>query len=129
MKTERFLLTVALTILSLSILGGCSSTKITEYEDDKIIKVTETETSIVSSITDSTKNKSVFNWTTLFGFDLELIMLPVKEMSPRVHLRLGKITNGTMSILSGQVNLDDIPPIIDATSGSQTLNKEGYTSK
>ena len=129
MKTERFLLTVALTILSLSILGGCSSTKITEYEDDKIIKVTETETSIVSSITDSTKNKSVFNWTTLFGFDLELIMLPVKEMSPRVHLRLVKITNGTMSILSGQVNLDDIPPIIDATSGSQTLNKEGYTSK
>ena len=129
MKTERFLLTVALTILSLSILGGCSSTKITEYEDGKIIKVTETDTSIVSSITDSTKNKSVFNWTTLFCFDLELIMLPVKEMSPRVHLRLGKITNGTMSILSGQANLDDIPPIIDATSGSQTLNKEGYTSK
>lgn len=129
MTIKNFSNTLILIILSFSLLGGCSSRKIVEYENGEVVRVTETEDTVVGSITNSTKSKSVFNWTTLFGFDLELIVLPVREMSPRVHLRLGKITNGTMSILSGQGNLDAIPPIIDATSGSQTLNKEGYISK
>lgn len=129
MTIKNFLHILILIILSFSLLGGCSSRKIVEYENGEVVRVTETEDTVVGTITNSTKSKSVFNWTTLFGFDLELIVLPVREMSPRVHLRLGKITNGTMSILSGQGNLDDIPPIIDATSGSQPLNKEGYTSK
>lgn len=129
MTIKNFSNTLILIILSFSLLGGCSSRKIVEYENGEVVRVTETEDTVVGSITNSTKSKSVFNWTTLFGFDLELIVLPVREMSPRVHLRFGKITNGTMSILSGQGNLDDIPSIIDATSGSQTLNKEGYPSK
>ena len=124
MTIKNFSHTLILIILSLSILGGCSSRKIVEYENGEVVRVTETEDTVVGTITNSTKSKSVFNWTTLFGFDLELIVLPVREMSPRVHLRLGKITNGTMSILSGQGNLNEIPSIINATSNTQLETKE-----
>lgn len=124
MTIKNFSNTLILIILSFSLLGGCSSRKIVEYENGEIVRVTETEDTVVGSITNSTKNKSVFNWTTLFGFDLEFVVFPVKEMSPRVHLRLGKITNGTMSILSGQLNLNEIPSIINATSDTQLETKE-----
>ena len=124
MTIKNFSNTLILIILSFSLLGGCSSRKIVEYENGEVVRVTETEDTVVGSITNSTKNKSIFNWTALFGFDLELIVLPVKEMSPRVHLRFGKITNGTMSILSGQLNLNEIPSIINAASDTQLETKE-----
>ena len=38
--------------------------------------------------------------------------------------KIRKITNGTMSILSGQLNLNEIPSIINAASDTQLETKE-----
>lgn len=109
---------------------GCSSTKaiITEYDSTgKIVKKTETSTSIVSEVVASTKGKTVIAWESGWAAYISVSTATQQDPTPTGKMFAGKTDKGLISTLPDQQNWEGIAAAINATKYELNVNASGIS--
>ena len=129
MKTKLFTL---LSAAALFVLTGCAATKstITEYDaSGNILKKTETSESVISSVTKSTRNKSVIIWEDGWAGYISVSSGTLDDPTPHGKIFAGKINKGAVSLLPNQSGLPGIAKIIQATKSDLSVGLDGATAE
>lgn len=99
-------------------LTGCTSTKsvVTTYDaEGRVTSRTETSESVVKSVTESTKNKTVIAWESGWAAYLSASTATEEDPTPHVKMFAGKTDKGVISALPNQTGWDGITSAILAT--------------
>ena len=130
METKLF--NLLLSAAALFVLTGCAATKstITEYDaSGNILKKTETSESVISSVTKSTRNKSVIIWEDGWAGYISISSGTLDDPTPHGRIFAGKINKGAVSLLPNQSGLPGIAKIIQATKSDLSIGLDGASSK
>lgn len=115
-----------------AVLSACTSTTSTILEYDEtgnLIKRTESSESVIKTVTDSTKNKSVIVWEDGWAAYFSVSSGTAEDPTPHGKLFAGKVNKGAISILPDQTALPGIAKIIQATKSDISASlTEGITS-
>ena len=98
--------------------SGCASTRstVTEYDAaGNVTKITETSESVISSVVESTRNKTVIAWEDGWAAYISLSSGTVDDPTPHGKIFAGQVNQGAISILPEQKNLTGIAQIIQST--------------
>lgn len=119
------------TVAIFATVTGCTATKsvITEYDaGGKVTKVTETSESVVSSVIESTKGKTVIMYDNSFLAYLSASASTVEDPTPTIKCGIGKADRGLLTITdSAKI---DVPRAIEAMrAGEITLSASGIGSQ
>lgn len=132
METKLFTLLLPLLAITLFMLTGCAATKstITEYDaSGNILKKTETSESVISSVTKSTRNKSVIIWEDGWAGYISVSSGTMDDPTPHGKIFAGKINKGAVSLLPNQKNVVGIAKIIQATKSDLSVGLDGATAE
>ena len=130
METKLF--NLLLSAAALFVLTGCAATKstITEYDaSGNILKKTETSESVISSVTKSTRNKSVIIWEDGWAGYISVSSGTLDDPTPHGRIFAGKINKGAVSLLPNQSGLPGIAKIIQATKSDLSVGLDGATAE
>ena len=120
-----------LAVAALLALTGCTGTRstITEYDSSgNIVKTTETSESVIKTVTDSTKNKTVVAWEDGWAAYISASSGTTEDPTPHGKIFAGKVNKGAVSILPDQQNLPGIARIIQATKSDIEIGLDGLTA-
>ena len=129
---ETRLFTLILPAVALLVLTGCAATRstITEYDaSGNILKKTETSESVISSVTKSTRNKSVIIWEDGWAGYISVSSGTLDDPTPHGRIFAGKINKGAVSLLPNQSGLPGIAKIIQATKSDLSVGLDGAASE
>ena len=104
--------------LILTLATGCASTSSTILEYDasgNVVKRTETSESVIKTVTDSTKNKSVVVWEDGWAAYISVSSGTTEDPTPHGKIFAGKVNKGAISMLPNQSGLTGISTIIQST--------------
>ena len=113
------------TLMLVLLATGCASTSSTILEYDaggNVVKRTETSESVIKTVTDSTKNKSVIVWEDGWAAYISVSSGTAEDPTPHGKLFAGKVNKGAISILPDQTALPGIAKIIQATKSDITAS-------
>lgn len=122
---------IALMTVAAFVLTGCTSTRstITEYDSSgNIVKTTETSESVIRTVTDSTRNKTVVAWEDGWAAYISASSGTTEDPTPHGKIFAGKVNKGALSILPDQQNLPGIARIIQATKSDIEIGLDGLTA-
>lgn len=110
---------------------GCFSptqSTITEFSADgkKIVKQTITSESVIKSVVESTKDKSVFTWESGWVAYLHATAATAENPSPTFKLGAGKIDKGAITLHKDHKEIS-IPEVIKATRSELEVTTTGVT--
>lgn len=128
---EKFIATVLLGALLVLAMAGCTATKstvVTYDQDGNITSRTETSDSIVKSITDSTKGKTVVAWESGWAAYISGSTATEEDPTPHVKMFAGKTDKGVISALPNQTGWDGIAETVRATKYDLQLTPNGVSS-
>ena len=129
---ETRLFTLILSAVALFVLTGCAATRstITEYDaSGNILRKTETSESVISSVTKSTRNKSVIIWEDGWAGYISVSSGTLDDPTPHGRIFAGKINKGAVSLLPNQSGLPGIAKIIQATKSDLSVGLDGATAE
>ncbi len=129
METRLFTLLSAITMF---VLTGCAATRstITEFDaSGNLLKKTETSESVISSVVNSTKNKSVVMWEDGWAGYISVSSGTLDDPTPHGKIFAGKVNKGAVSLLPNQSGLPGIAKIIQATKSDLAVGLDGATSE
>ncbi len=127
----RFLLIPAVAALAMVVLSGCTATKstVTEFDKDgKVVKTTVTSESVVSTLTKSTKDKTVIAWESGWAAYISASTATQEDPTPTVKMFAGKTDKGIISAHKDQ-NWEKLPDVIMATKYELNVSAAGVGSK
>ena len=113
------------TLMLVLLATGCASTSSTILEYDaggNVVKRTETSESVIKTVTDSTKNKSVIVWEDGWAAYISVSSGTTEDPTPHGKLFAGKVNKGGISMLPNQTGLAGIAKIIQATKSDITAS-------
>lgn len=113
------------------LLTGCTSTRsvITEFDSaGKIIKTTETQKSVISSIVESTKDKTVIIWEDGWAAYISASSGTTEDPTPHGKIFMGQVNKGVLSIHKDHKNIKGAAEVIRATKSDVTVNAQGASS-
>lgn len=122
--------TAAIT-LGISLTGCLSPTQtvITDYgADGKIVKETVTSESVIKSVTDSTKDKSVIVWESGWIAYMSATTATAENPSPTFKLGAGKVDKGAITLHKDHKNFP-VADIIKATRSELEVSATGLAEK
>lgn len=127
-------LCLAIVVIMGLFVTGCSSLSnrsiVTEYTSDgKISRVTETNESVITRITESTKSKTVIAWESGWMAYLSASTATTQDPTPTVKMFAGKSDKGAISALPNQADWEGISKAIVATKQELTLTPTGIENK
>ena len=103
-----FLVVVVATFL----LTGCLSptaNKVTEYDSaGNLVRVTETTESVVTSLMESTRDKTVIAWDNSFLAYLSASTATMEDPTPTLKMGIGKSDKGLISLKHENLNPAEI---------------------
>ena len=117
-KVAKATVAILFGLFLLALAAGCTSTRsttITYDKDGKVVSRTETSDSVVKSITDSTKGKTVVAWESGWAAYLSASTATEEDPAPHVKMFAGKTDKGVISALPNQTGWDGITNAILAT--------------
>ena len=121
-----------LVLIFAAALCGCTATKtvITEIDSStgKTVKVTETTESVVSTLTKSTKDKTVIAWESGWAAYISASAATQEDPTPTVKLFAGKTDKGIISAHKDQASWDKISEVIRATKYDLEVSTNGLKS-
>lgn len=123
--TALALIYTAGALLFSAFFTGCVATQstITEYDvKGNILKKTETSESIIATVTESTRNKTVVMWEDGWAGYISISSGTTKDPTPHGKIFAGKVNKGVVSILPNQQNLPGIAKIIQATKSDISMS-------
>jgi hypothetical protein len=121
---------VFLGLLALAV-AGCTSTQsiVKEYDaEGRIVKVTETSESVVTSLTKSTQNKTVIAWESGWTAYLSCSGATTEDPTPTFKMGAGKVDSGLISALP-DTKWEGLPEVIAATRQDLVVNAEGIKNE
>ena len=127
MTMNRIFFSFALVLL----LTGCTSTRsvITEFDSaGKVIKTTETQQSVISSVVESTKDKTVIIWEDGWAAYISASSGTTEDPTPHGKIFCGQVNKGVLSIHKEHLNITGIAEVINATKSNVTVNAQGASS-
>lgn len=112
-------------------LCGCTSTSSTILEYDaegRLVKRTDTSESVIKTITESTKNKTVIAWDNSWLAGISASTATTEDPTPTVKILAGRNDKGVINLLPshGIAALKDIIPAIRA--GDLSVSPTSITS-
>lgn len=110
---------------------GCTSTQstITEYDAaGNIAKVTVSSESVISSVVDSTRNKTVVMWEDGWAAYISVSSGTTEDPTPHGKIFAGKVNKGAISMLPGQQGFPGIARIVQATKSDLSADLGGVSS-
>jgi hypothetical protein len=113
------------------VFTGCTATQatITEFDKDgKVVKTTVTSESVVSTLTKSTKDKTVIAWESGWAAYISASMATTEDPTPSVKMFAGKTDKGLISAHKEQKNWSNIAEVIKATKYDLTVSPTGINS-
>ena len=113
------------TLMLVLLATGCTSTTSTILEYDEtgnLVKRTESSESVIKTVTDSTKNKSVIVWEDGLAAYISVSSGTTEDPTPHGKLFAGKVNKGGISMLPNQTGLAGIAKIIQATKSDITAS-------
>jgi hypothetical protein len=123
---------ILITIICAALFCGCTATKTVISELDpstgKTVKVTETTESVVSTLTQSTSNKTVIAWESGWAAYISASMATAEDPTPSVKMFAGKTDKGIISAHKEQQNWEKLAEVIKATKYELELSTEGMKS-
>ena len=130
MRRLSFLAASAAVLLT---VPGCFSptqSTITEYDaDGRITKQTVTSESIVKTVTDSTKDKSVVMWDNSWLAYLAVTTSTAEDPTPTVKMGVGRADKGAATIHK-EHDLKLLPGIVEAIrAGEISVSADGIGAK
>lgn len=120
-----------LTIICAALFCGCTATQstVTEYDKDgKVVKTTVTSESVVSTLTKSTKDKTVIAWESGWAAYISASAATQEDPTPTVKLFAGKTDKGIISAHKDQASWDKISEVIRATKYELSVSATGVKS-
>jgi len=133
MEHTKTLIALAVATLLLILLAtGCAATQSTVYTYDAEGKVTQkavSSESIIKTVTDSTRNKTVIMWEDGWAAYISVSSGTTEDPTPHGKIFAGKVNKGAASILPGQSNLPGIARIIQATKSDLSVSLDGAKSE
>lgn len=127
----RKLLYIFAVVVIAALFAGCTSTQstITEYDAaGNIVKTTVSSESVISSVVDSTKNKSVVMWEDGWAAYISVSSGTTEDPTPHGKIFAGKVNKGAISMLPGQQGLPGIARIVQATKSDLSADLSGVSS-
>lgn len=112
------------------LMTGCTTTKstVTEYDKDgKVVKTTVTSESVVSTLTKSTKDKTVIAWESGWAAYISASTATQEDPTPTVKMFAGKTDKGIISAHKDQ-KWDKLPEVIRATKYELNVSAAGVGS-
>lgn len=112
-------------------LCGCTATQstVTEYDKDgKVVKTTVTSESVVSTLTKSTKDKTVIAWEAGWAAYISASTATQEDPTPTVKLFAGKTDKGIISAHKDQKEWSNIAEVIKATKYDLEVSATGFKS-
>lgn len=110
---------------------GCTATKslVTEYgADGKVVKVTETTESVISSVTASTKDKTVIAWEDGWTAYISASSGTTEDPTPHGKIYVGKVNKGAISLHKNHNDVKGLADIIMSTKSDLKVNMTGAES-
>lgn len=99
--------------------AGClapTQSTVKEYDaDGKISKETVTSESVVSTLTKSTKDKTIIVWESGWAAYISASTATQEDPTPTLKMFVGKTDKGIISAHKDQKTFDKIPEVIKAT--------------
>lgn len=112
--------------------AGCfspSNTIITEFDSTgKICRKTETRESVIRSLTDSTRHKTIIAFESGWTAYLSVSMATLEDPTPVGKIFAGKADKAVFSILPEQQHWDGIAKAILATKQDIAISASGITT-
>ena len=121
--------------LSLTLLTGCftgTTSTVTEYDiaTGKITKVTNTGESVIKSVANSTKDKSVITWESGWLAYISASTSTVEDPTPTFKMGVGKTDKGAITIHQKHKDIASVlPAVIQATRDNLTVTPDGVQSQ
>lgn len=129
---KRIITQLAAVALIVFFAAGCLSptqSTVTEYRPDgSVEKVTVSSESVISSLTESTKNKTVIAWESGWLAYLSVSTATTEDPTPTAKIFAGKADKGLISALPGQ-KWDGIAAAIAATRQDLSVTTNGIENK
>ena len=114
------------------LLCGCTSTitEVLEFDTNgKLVKHTKTSESVIRTITDSTKGKTVIAWDRSQLTGIVVSTATTEDPTPTFKALYGRNDKGAINILPNS-NLETVPEVIKAIrSGEVSVSTEGISDK
>lgn len=128
MKRSMFL--IGLLAVSVMLFAGCSTITVKEFDvaTGKITKETVTENTTVATIVTSTKDKSIFMWSSGWMVWIEGSPATTEEPTPHIKMIGGNIDKGMILLHKDQQKLDELADIIKATRSNMSFTASGANS-
>ena len=121
--------------LSLTLLTGCftgTTSTVTEYDiaTGKITKVTNTGESVIKSVANSTKDKSVITWESGWLAYISASTSTAEDPTPTFKMGVGKTDKGAITIHQKHKDIASVlPAVIQATRDNLTVTPDGVQSQ
>ena len=126
--TKFFIAILALGFITTGCLAPTRSV-ITEYrEDGTVLKVTESSESVVASVTQSTKGKTVIAWESGWMAYMSLSTATTEDPTPTIKMFAGKSDKGVISALPNQAGWDGIAKTVLSTKQDLRVSADGFTN-
>ena len=112
------------------ILAGCGTpTVITELDPEtgRVMRTTETRESVIKSVTDSLRNKSVIIWENGWAGYIALSTATLENPTPTGKIFAGKVAKGYISLLPG-TDLTAVAEVITATREDLSVTHQGIAA-
>ena len=114
-------------LIAACLLSGCAGTRsvVREYDaSGNLLRECETSESLVASITESTKGKTVIVWQSGWTAYLSCSAATAEEPTPTFKMGAGKVDSGLISALPG-TDWCGLPEVIAATRRELRVSPEG----
>ena len=120
---KKTIIMIALSAV-MTVLSGCASTSSTVFEfdpDGKVVKETRTTESVMQTLINSTKNKSVVLWEDSLTAYMSVSGGTVDDPTPHGKIFAGKVNRGAVTLLPEQEDVANIAKVIHATKSDVEL--------
>lgn len=124
--------TLIFIVFAAAVSSGCFSpteNTVIEFDNDgRITKKTITSESVVASVINSTKNKTVFAWDNSFLAYFSASTSTTEDPTPTVKMGLGRSDKGVLTLMPGQ-SLEHAAALVrSAREGHISVSDQGITS-
>lgn len=125
------LLALFAALLAMLCLAGCTATRsvtITYDTEGRVVSRTESQESVVKTITDSTAGKTVIAWESGWAAYISGSTATEDDPTPHVKMFAGKTDKGVVSAIPTQTGWDGIAEVVRATKYELRVSPDGVSS-
>lgn len=124
-----FLMLVAVFSLFLTACFAPTQTTVSEYNaEGKLVKTTVTSQSVIKSVVESTKDKSLITWQSGWAAYMSASTATTEDPTPTFKIGAGKIDKGMITLHKDHKDLN-VPEIIKSTRSQLTVATTGVIQK